>query len=163
QNQRNSFGESVPNSLPDRMGANRDARDNLRGDRQDMRQDLRQDRQDIRQDRQDIRQETRQELRENGDRWRFTLPNGEWWYWMPDNYWMFYRDNNWRRYDADNFQPSGRYTAAYRGPAGADGIYYDEFGRQYRRDYAPIRRAIREGLDIARGATQDALRGGAVE
>jgi hypothetical protein len=163
QNQRSNFGATSAENLRDRMGANRDIRDNLRNNRQDSRQDLRQDRQDIRQDRQDIRQDARQDVRESGDRWRFVLHNGEWWYWMPDNSWMFYRDNNWSRYDADNFRPSGRYSAAYRGPARADGIYYDESGRQYRRDYSPVRRALREGLDIARGATQDALRGGPVE
>jgi hypothetical protein len=162
-NQRSNFGESAPDNVRDRIGANRDARDNFRNDQQDFRQDLRQDRQDVRQDRRDLRQETRQELRDTSDRWRFSLHNGEWWYWMPDNYWMYYRDNNWNRYDADTFRPSGRYSAAYRGPAGSDGTYYDESGRQYRRDYSPVRSAIRQGLDIARGATQDALRGAPIE
>jgi len=147
RNQRSNFGDSAGDNLRDRVDANRDSRDNLRNDRQD----LRQDRQDLRQDRQDLRQDVRQDRRDNEDRSRFVLHNGEWWYWMPDNYWMFYRDNNWSRYDADNFQPTGRIITGYRGPSN-NGTYYDENGRQYRRDYAPIRRALRGAAEAAREA-----------
>jgi len=27
--------------------------------------------------------------------WRYTLHNGEWWYWMPQNRWVFWRNNQW--------------------------------------------------------------------
>jgi len=86
------------------------------------------------------------------DRWRFSLYNGEWWYWMPGNYWMFYRDNSWRRYEADTFQPyqntvggnRDRYVTGYRGvgPEETSTFYFDEQGRRYRRDYSPDRRSL---------------------
>ena len=122
------------------------------------RRDMRQDRQDLRQDRNDLRTDRAQEridTRNDPDRWRFARYNNEWWYWMPGNYWMFYRDNNWNRYDADSFQPyfpNSRYTTAYRGiPDENSGVYIDEYGRQYRRDYSPLRRALR-GAEEALGA-----------
>ncbi len=62
---------------------------------------------------------------------------------MPGNYWMYYRDNNWNRYDSEAFQPN-RYRTGYRGEMDNNGnVYYDENGRQYRRDYSPLRQALR--------------------
>jgi hypothetical protein len=100
-----------------------------------------QDRQQLRNDRQELRQD-RQAARNEGDRSRFLNYNGEWWYWMPGNYWMYYRDNNWNRYEPESFQPY-RYSTGYRGDLQNSGVYYDESGRQYRRDYSPLRRALR--------------------
>src|SRR5262249_5991071 len=108
------------------------------------RQELRQDRQELRQDRQNDRLDRmneRQTVRNEDP--RFRLLNNEWWYGMPGNYWMYYRDNNWNRYDGDTFQPD-RYNTGYRGDMGNNPrTYYDENGRQYRRDYSPLRRALR--------------------
>ena len=116
-----------------------------RQDRQDTRQDLRQDRAELRQD--------RAAARNDAERWRFARYNNEWWYWTPGNYWMYYRDNNWNRYDAEAFQPYSRYSTGYRGvpPDNNPAIYTDEYGRQYRRDYSPLRRALRAAADALNG------------
>lgn len=116
--------------------------------RQELRQDrqvLRQDRQADRLDRMNERQNDRQTARDE----RFQLYNNEWWYWMPGNYWMYYRDNAWNRYDPDTFQPN-RYSTGYRGDMDNNPrLYYDESGRQYRRDYSPLRRALRRAGEAA--------------
>jgi hypothetical protein len=86
----------------------------------------------------------RQTDQNDPDRWRFSFYNGEWWYWMPGDYWVYYRDNNWTRYDPAMFQPY-RYMTGYRGvnPQENQAVYYDERGRQYRRDYSPNLRSLR--------------------
>jgi hypothetical protein len=106
------------------------------------RQELRRDRQELRDNRQELRDD-RQAVRNDSDRSRFLSYNGEWWYWMPGNYWMYYRNNNWNRYDSEAFQPY-RYSTGYRGDMDNNNssVYYDQFGRQYRRDYSPLRRAL---------------------
>jgi hypothetical protein len=85
-----------------------------------------------------------QQRQNEPNHWRFVRNNGEWWYWTPGEYWMYYRDNQWLRFDTSAYQPNN-YTTGYRGTPdnGTSGIYYDENGRQYRRDYTPDRRALR--------------------
>jgi hypothetical protein len=84
---------------------------------------------------------------------------------MPDNYWMYYRDNKWSRFVPDNFQPY-RYSMGYRGiPENNNGaVYYDEYGRQFRRDYSPLRTALRNtigrGAPAAAGTQVDVNSGG---
>jgi len=83
--------------------------------------------------------------------WRFVRNNGEWWYWTPGDYWMYYRDNQWYRFDTNAYQPNN-YRTGYRGipDNGSSGIYYDDNRQQYRRDYSPDRRALRNpGNDAA--------------
>jgi hypothetical protein len=124
----------------------------LNSDRQEIRQDRQDTRQDLRQDRAELRQD-RATVRNDAERWRFARYNNEWWYWTPGNYWMYYRDNNWNRYDAEAFQPYSRYSTGYRGvpPDNNPAIYTDEYGRQYRRDYSPLRRALRAAADALNG------------
>ncbi|HZZ28229.1 MAG TPA: hypothetical protein VFE46_09535 [Pirellulales bacterium] len=137
-NQSSNLGESdIPPPVRNRVDENRAAR-----------QDIRQDRQELREDR-----------RDTANDWRFSNYNNEWWYWMPENYWMYYRDNNWNRYDAAAYRPQG-YVTGYRGQSQNTGTYYDENGRQYRRDYSPLRSALRRAeengnaqVDINAGGT----------
>jgi hypothetical protein len=124
----------------------------MSADHQDIRQDRLNNRQDLRQDRGDLRQD-RAAARNDADRWRFARYNNEWWYWTPSNYWMYYRDNNWNRYEPESFQPSSRYSTGYRGVPSdnSPSVYTDENGRQYRRDYSPLRRALRAAADALNG------------
>jgi hypothetical protein len=32
------------------------------------------------------------------DQWRYTLDNGRWWYWTPENSWMYYDGSQWTNY-----------------------------------------------------------------
>jgi hypothetical protein len=127
-----------------RVDDNRAARDNLRTYRQELRQD---------------RQEDRQAARQDANDWRFARYNNEWWYWMPNNTWMYYRDNKWNNYDADSYRPS-RYSTGYRGAENNNGTYYDEYGQQYRRDYTPLRSALRRAENNGNAPQVDVNAGG---
>jgi len=37
------------------------------------------------------------------DQWRYTLYNGEWWYWLPADRWVYWRDGRWNAYDSGTF------------------------------------------------------------
>ena len=40
---------------------------------------------------------------------RYTLHNGQWWYWLPANRWVYWRDNQWNDFDPKTSKtaPSG--------------------------------------------------------
>jgi hypothetical protein len=44
---------------------------------------------------------------DRGERWRFRMNNGRWWYWSPENRWSYYDNGNWTVY------PAQGYTANY--------------------------------------------------
>ncbi len=104
----------------------------------------RQERNALRNDRLNQGVQNGQDRLNDPNHWRFVRNNSEWWYWAPGDYWMYYRDNQWLRYDTNVYQPNN-YRAGYRGTSdnGTSEIYYDETRQQYRRDYTPDRRALR--------------------
>jgi hypothetical protein len=47
----------------------------------------------------------------SGDRWRYQLRNGTWWYWTPDNRWVYRNGNQWTNYEpAIAAVPDARYS-----------------------------------------------------
>jgi hypothetical protein len=104
----------------------------------------RQERDALRNERENQDVQNGQNRQSNPNSWRFVRNNGEWWYWTPGDYWMYYRDNQWYRFDTNAYQPNN-YRTGYRGipDNGSSGIYYDDNRQQYRRDYSPDRRALR--------------------
>ncbi len=47
----------------------------------------------------------------SGDRWRYQLRNGTWWYWTPENRWVYRNGNQWVNYEpAVAAVPDARYT-----------------------------------------------------
>jgi hypothetical protein len=37
------------------------------------------------------------------ERYRYTLRNGEWWYWLPSGRWVYWRNNRWNDYNPRTF------------------------------------------------------------
>ena len=68
----------------------------------------------------------------NGNRWRFTRHNGEWWYWNPDSRWLYWRDGQWQGYSPDQYSMRNGDSLNSNGPS------YDSngaFGRQSSRQW----------------------------